>query len=51
MADGLHALRAFLPVTDIISWGTPVGMDPADPGIRRSLERFASEVMPLFRDL
>lgn len=50
VADGLHALRAFMPVTDIISWGTPVGMDPADPGIRRSLERFAAEVMPQFRD-
>ena len=50
VADGLPALREFLPVTDIISWGTPVGMDPADPGIRRSLERFAAEVMPQFRD-
>ena len=51
VADGLHALREFMPVTDIISWGTPVGMDPADPGIRRSLERFAAEVMPQFRDV
>ena len=49
VADGLHALREFMPVTDIFSWGTPVGMDPADPGIRRSLERFAAEVMPQFR--
>lgn len=50
VAEGLHALREFLPVTDILSWGTPVGMDPGDPSIRRSLERFAAEVMPQFRD-
>ena len=50
VADGLQALREIIPVTDIISWGTPVGMDPANPGIRRSLERFATEVMPQFRD-
>ena len=49
VAERLHALRETLPVTDMISWGTPVGMDPADPGVRRSLERFAADVMPQFR--
>lgn len=49
VAERLHALRETLPVTDFISWGTPVGMDPADPGIRRSLERFAADVIPQFR--
>jgi len=50
VAEELHALREFMPLTDIISWGTPVGMDPADPAIRRSLESFAADVMPRFRD-
>ena len=36
-----------LPVTDLISWGTPPGMDPADFNPR--LERFAREVIPHFR--
>jgi probable F420-dependent oxidoreductase len=49
IAERLAALREDLPVTDFISWGTPVGMDPADPGVRRSLERFAAEVLPQFR--
>ncbi len=49
VAERLHRLRETLPVTDVMSWGTPVGMDPADPGVRRSLERFAAEVMPQFR--
>ncbi|MHB8575593.1 MAG: LLM class flavin-dependent oxidoreductase, partial [Dehalococcoidia bacterium] len=49
LVERLSALREFMPVTDFISWGTPVGMDPADPGIRRSLERFAAEVIPRFR--
>jgi probable F420-dependent oxidoreductase len=49
ITDRLHAQREVLPITDFISWGTPVGMDPADPGVRRSLERFATEVIPQFR--
>ena len=49
IAERLHKLREVLPVTDVINWGTPVGMDPADPGVRRSQERFAAEVIPQFR--
>lgn len=36
-----------LPLTEIMGWGTPPGMDPADFNPR--LERFAREVMPHFR--
>jgi hypothetical protein len=36
-----------LPLTDIIGWGTPPGMDPEMLNPR--LERFAREVMPHFR--
>ncbi len=36
-----------LPATDLIGWGTPVGMDPAE--VTPSLERFAKEVIPHFR--
>jgi hypothetical protein len=43
----IDATVAALPLTDIISWGTPPGMDPAD--INPHLERFAREVMPHFR--
>ena len=49
VAERLHALREEIPITDFISWGTPVGIDPAAPGVRRSLERFAAEVIPQFR--
>ena len=50
VAERLHALREVMPVTDLIGWGTPVGTDPAAPAVRRSLERFAAEVMPQFRE-
>jgi alkanesulfonate monooxygenase SsuD/methylene tetrahydromethanopterin reductase-like flavin-dependent oxidoreductase (luciferase family) len=36
-----------LPLTDIISWATPPGMDPGEFNPR--IERFAREVMPHFR--
>lgn len=48
VVERLHAFREVLPVTDFISWGTPVGMDPAE--MTPYLERFAAEVMPHFRD-
>jgi alkanesulfonate monooxygenase SsuD/methylene tetrahydromethanopterin reductase-like flavin-dependent oxidoreductase (luciferase family) len=43
----IDALTRDLPVTDLISWGTPPGMDPLEFNPR--LERFALEVMPHFR--
>jgi len=43
----IDALTKQLPVTDIISWGTPPGMEPGEFNPR--LERFAREVMPHFR--
>ncbi len=43
----IDALTTQLPVTDIIGWGTPPGMDAGDFNPR--LERFAREVMPHFR--
>ena len=39
--------RTTLPATDLIGWGTPVGMNPEE--ITPSLERFAKEVIPHFR--
>ncbi len=47
------ALRAYqeqVPVTDIISWGVPLGLRPDDPDLLRSIERFAREVIPALRD-
>ena len=43
----IDALTKDLPVTDLIGWGTPPGMDPAEFNPR--LERFAREVIPHFR--
>ncbi len=43
----VDGLTKELPVTDLMSWGTPPRMDPADFNPR--LERFAREVMPHFR--
>jgi alkanesulfonate monooxygenase SsuD/methylene tetrahydromethanopterin reductase-like flavin-dependent oxidoreductase (luciferase family) len=45
--EQIDALLKFLPLTDLMSWGTPPGLDPEvmNPG----LERFAREVMPHFR--
>jgi hypothetical protein len=43
----IDAFREQLPVTDLVSWGTPPGMDPAQFNPR--LERFAREVIPHFR--
>jgi 2-keto-4-pentenoate hydratase/2-oxohepta-3-ene-1,7-dioic acid hydratase in catechol pathway len=43
----IDALTANLPVTDLIGWGTPPGMDPAEFNPR--LERFAREVISHFR--
>jgi alkanesulfonate monooxygenase SsuD/methylene tetrahydromethanopterin reductase-like flavin-dependent oxidoreductase (luciferase family) len=42
----IDALTQGLPLTDIISWATPPGMDPAI--MNPYLERFAREVMPHF---
>lgn len=47
IVDAIHQLREDVPVTDIMSWGTPPGMDPRDVNPR--LERFAAEVIPHFR--
>jgi alkanesulfonate monooxygenase SsuD/methylene tetrahydromethanopterin reductase-like flavin-dependent oxidoreductase (luciferase family) len=43
----IDAFRGTLPVTDLIGWGTPPGMDPDE--CNEQLERFAAEVMPHFR--
>jgi probable F420-dependent oxidoreductase len=45
--DSINRLREDIPLTDIISWGTPPGMHPSQVNAR--LERFAAEVMPHFR--
>ena len=48
LIEQLEAYRTTtLPATDIIGWGTPVGMEPAE--VTPSLERFAKEVIPHFR--
>jgi alkanesulfonate monooxygenase SsuD/methylene tetrahydromethanopterin reductase-like flavin-dependent oxidoreductase (luciferase family) len=47
LIEQIDAATAALPLTDIISWATPPGMDPAEMNPR--LERFAREVMPHFR--
>ena len=47
LIEQLEKYRTTLPATDIIGWGTPVGMDPAE--VTPSLERFAKEVIPHFR--
>jgi hypothetical protein len=39
--------RAQIPLTDIIGWATPPGMDPL--AMNPYLERFARGVMPHFR--
>jgi alkanesulfonate monooxygenase SsuD/methylene tetrahydromethanopterin reductase-like flavin-dependent oxidoreductase (luciferase family) len=44
--DEIERFREFLPVTDLISWGTPPGMDPTS--FNPYLERFAKDVMPHF---
>lgn len=49
IVEAIGRFHDTLPVTDLISWGTPVGMDPRE--VRPSLERFAAEVMPQLRDL
>jgi alkanesulfonate monooxygenase SsuD/methylene tetrahydromethanopterin reductase-like flavin-dependent oxidoreductase (luciferase family) len=43
----IDALTKELPLTDIMSWATPPGMDPAL--MNPHLEQFAREVMPHFR--
>jgi probable F420-dependent oxidoreductase len=43
----IDALVKDLPLTDMMSWATPPGMDPAI--MNPHLERFAREVMPHFR--
>jgi probable F420-dependent oxidoreductase len=48
VVDRLHRVRERLPVTDFVSWGTPVGMEPG--AVRPYLERFAKDVMPQFKD-
>ena len=45
--DSINRLREDIPLTDIISWGTPPGMHPSQVNAR--FERFAAEVMPHFR--
>lgn len=47
LVRAIDDFRQTLPVTDLIGWGTPPGMDPAAMNPR--LERFAREVMPHFR--
>ena len=47
LIEGIEQFRRGLPATDIIGWGTPVGMDPQE--VTPSLERFAREVIPHFR--
>ncbi|MEE2777805.1 MAG: LLM class flavin-dependent oxidoreductase [Acidobacteriota bacterium] len=48
LVDELSRFRDDLPATDIVGWGTPVGMDPDD--VTPHLERFATEVMPHLRE-
>lgn len=43
----IDAATKALPLTDIISWATPPGMDPEE--MNPKLERFAQEVIPHFR--
>lgn len=47
VVDELSRFRETLPVTDLIGWGTPVGMRPDQ--VTPYLERFARDVMPHFR--
>jgi alkanesulfonate monooxygenase SsuD/methylene tetrahydromethanopterin reductase-like flavin-dependent oxidoreductase (luciferase family) len=44
--EELERFRETLPATDIVLWGTPVGMDPKD--YTPALERFARDVLPHF---
>jgi alkanesulfonate monooxygenase SsuD/methylene tetrahydromethanopterin reductase-like flavin-dependent oxidoreductase (luciferase family) len=44
---GIDEAAKQMPLTDIISWATPPGMDPEEMNPR--LERFARDVMPHFR--
>jgi len=43
----IDAVTRTLPLTDIIGWATPPGMDPTLMNPR--IERFAREVIPHFR--
>ena len=43
----IDAITKELPLTDLMGWGTPPGMDPA--ALNSHLERFAREAVPHFR--
>ena len=43
----IDGLTKSLPVTDIMGWGTPPGIEPTEMNAR--IERFAREVIPHFR--
>lgn len=45
--DQIERLRESLPVTDLISWGCPPGMDPR--AMTPTLERFARDIIPHFK--
>jgi alkanesulfonate monooxygenase SsuD/methylene tetrahydromethanopterin reductase-like flavin-dependent oxidoreductase (luciferase family) len=47
LIDQIDATHKALPVTDLMSWGTPPGMNPKV--MNPHIERFAREVMPHFR--
>ena len=47
LIEQIDSMTKSLPLTDIIGWATPPGMNPEEMNPR--LERFAREVMPHFR--
>jgi alkanesulfonate monooxygenase SsuD/methylene tetrahydromethanopterin reductase-like flavin-dependent oxidoreductase (luciferase family) len=48
LVEQINQVREFLPVTDLIGWGTPPGMEARR--LTPYLERFAAAVIPKFRD-